>query len=67
LNLVYNTGLPGGSPSYADPYLYQNRLNDYRRADVGFQKYLLMPAQEKHKYYFKNVKELAIDLKFLIF
>jgi hypothetical protein len=37
LNLVYNTGL-GGSPSYADPYLYQNRLNDYRRVDVGFLK-----------------------------
>jgi hypothetical protein len=36
LNLVYNTGLPGGSPSYADPYQYQLRLNDYRRADVGF-------------------------------
>ncbi len=36
LNLVYNTGLPGGSPSYADPYVFQNRLNDYRRADVGF-------------------------------
>jgi len=36
LNLVYNTGLPGGSPSYADPYNYQLRLNDYRRADVGF-------------------------------
>lgn len=36
LNLVYNTGLPGGSPSYADPYLYQSRLKDYRRADVGF-------------------------------
>ena len=36
LNLVYNTGLPGGSPSYADPYKFQNRLNDYRRADVGF-------------------------------
>ena len=36
LNLVYNTGLPGGSPSYADPYQYQNRLRDYRRADVGF-------------------------------
>lgn len=36
LNLVYNTGLPGGSPSYADPYDYQNRLRDYRRADVGF-------------------------------
>lgn len=36
LNLVYNTGLPGGSPSYADPYVYQSRLNDYRRADIGF-------------------------------
>jgi hypothetical protein len=36
LNLVYNTGLPGGSPSYADSYLYQSRLNDYRRADAGF-------------------------------
>ncbi len=36
LNLVYNTGLPGGSPAYADPYDYQLRLNDYRRADAGF-------------------------------
>jgi hypothetical protein len=36
LNLVYNTGLPGGSPSYADPYDYQNRLRDYKRADIGF-------------------------------
>jgi hypothetical protein len=35
LNLVYNTGVPGGSPSYADPYDYQFRLPDYRRADVG--------------------------------
>src|SRR5690606_7055796 len=23
LNLVYNTGLPGGSPAYSDPYDYQ--------------------------------------------
>ncbi len=35
LNLVYNTGVPGGSPSYADPYIFQNRLNDYKRADLG--------------------------------
>ncbi len=35
LNLIYNTGLPGGSPSYADPYEFQSRLPDYRRADVG--------------------------------
>ena len=36
LNLTYNTGVPGGSPSYADAYQYQSRLRDYRRADVGF-------------------------------
>jgi hypothetical protein len=36
MNIVYNTGLPGGSPSYADAYVYQTRLRDYRRADVGF-------------------------------
>jgi hypothetical protein len=30
-----------GGSSYADPYLYQNRLNDYRRVDVGFSKVLL--------------------------
>lgn len=35
LNLVYNTGLPGGSPTYADPYAYTNRLRDYKRADLG--------------------------------
>ncbi len=36
LNLVYNSGLPGGSPSYADSYNYQSRLRAYKRADVGF-------------------------------
>ncbi|WP_073177030.1 TonB-dependent receptor [Flagellimonas flava] len=35
LNLVYNTGVPGGSPNEADPYDFQNRLRDYRRADMG--------------------------------
>ena len=36
LNLVYNTGLPGGSPQFEDPYDYQSRLPDYQRLDVGF-------------------------------
>ena len=36
LNMVYNTGLPGGSPSYVDPYDYQLRLKNYMRADAGF-------------------------------
>ncbi|MEQ6123889.1 carboxypeptidase-like regulatory domain-containing protein [Pseudotenacibaculum sp. MALMAid0570] len=35
LNLVYNSGVPGGAPAYADPYDFQNRLRDYRRADLG--------------------------------
>ena len=35
LNLVYNSGVPGGAPSYTDPYNFQNRLRDYRRADLG--------------------------------
>lgn len=35
LNLVYNSGLPGGSPAFADPYDFQFRLRDYRRADLG--------------------------------
>jgi hypothetical protein len=37
LNLVYNTGLPGGSPSYRSLFV-PKWLNDYRRVDVGFQK-----------------------------
>ena len=35
LNLVYNSGLPGGAPNYADPYNYSGRLRDYKRADLG--------------------------------
>lgn len=65
LNLVYNTGLPGGSPSYADPYLYQNRLNDYRRVDVGFSKVFIdnTTKKENNTGWFKNFKELALGLE----
>ena len=35
MNLVYNTGVPGGSPTYADPYDFQARLGDYKRVDLG--------------------------------
>ncbi len=35
INLVYQTGLPGGSPTGADPLEFQQRLRDYRRADIG--------------------------------
>ncbi len=64
LNLVYNTGLPGGSPSYADPYLYQNRLRDYRRADVGFSK-LLVDRSNSRQYgkWANSFQELAIGVE----
>jgi len=37
INMVYQTGLPGGSPSYADPYEFTElpRLRDYFRSDIG--------------------------------
>lgn len=37
INMVYQTGLPGGSPSFADPYIFSElpRLPDYFRADAG--------------------------------
>jgi hypothetical protein len=64
LNLVYNTGLPGGSPSYADPYLYQNRLNDYRRVDVGFSKVFIdQKIGMSSKKFFKNLKELSLGFE----
>ncbi|HSD06954.1 TonB-dependent receptor [Flavobacterium sp.] len=64
LNLVYNTGLPGGSPSYSDPYLYQNRLNDYRRADVGFSKVFIdQKVGMSTKKFFKHFKELSLGFE----
>jgi hypothetical protein len=63
LNLVYNTGVPGGSPSYTDPYLYQSRLNDYRRADVGFSKVLIDKENISTKKWLKGFKELTIGFE----
>jgi len=64
LNLVYNTGLPGGSPSYADPYDYQLRLRDYRRADVGFS-YVLTEnnAIRPDGHWLKRFKDLSIGME----
>ncbi len=60
LNLVYNTGLPGGSPSYADPYDFQTRLPDYKRADLGVSYVLVHDEKRKERGIFKPFKELAI-------
>lgn len=63
LNLVYNTGLPGGSPSYSDPYLYQNRLNDYRRVDVGFSKVFIDNNKVSKSKLLKDFKELSLGFE----
>jgi hypothetical protein len=64
LNLVYNTGLPGGSPSYADSYDYQNRLRDYRRADAGFSYVFVGQSVKKAEArWLQPFKELSLGLE----
>jgi len=66
LNLVYNTGLPGGSPQFEDPYDYQSRLPDYQRLDVGFF-YALKEANDTFKEnHWLNIFE-SLDVGFEIF
>ena len=63
LNLVYNTGVPGGSPSYADPYEYQIRLRDYRRADLGISYELVNPERTYNSKWKKAFRELSIGFE----
>src|SRR5699024_11012109 len=66
LNGVYNTGLPGGSPKYADPYNYQTRLPSYQRLDAGFSYVFVDPEHPaEKKSWLANFKEL--DIGFEIF
>ena len=63
LNLVFNTGVPGGSPSYTNPYNYQNRLNAYKRADLGIS-YVFKDNVYKNKHsLFKNFKEFSLGVE----
>ena len=63
LNLVYNTGVPGGSPSYADVYKFQERLRDYKRADLGVY-YIFKDANKvKNIGWMSKFKELSVGLE----
>ena len=64
LNLVYQTGVPGGSPSYADPYIFQNRLRDYKRADLGIS-YIFAnkDKQFSRTHWLYNFKELSLGFE----
>ena len=62
--MVYNTGLPGGSPSYADVYKFQNRLRDYRRADAGFS-YVFTEKNGKRNpnHWLQKFKDLSVGFE----
>lgn len=62
LNLVYNTGVPGGSPSFADPYDFQFRLRDYRRADAGFL-YDVVNVEKDYGNWKRHFKALSIGFE----
>ncbi|MFX0558307.1 TonB-dependent receptor [Maribacter sp. CXY002] len=64
LNLVYSTGVPGGSPSYADPYIFQNRLRDYKRADLGIS-YIFVGKEKTHdkNHWLHRFKELSLGFE----
>lgn len=64
LNLVYSTGVPGGSPSYANPYNFQNRLRDYKRADLGIS--YIFVGEEKtfdKNHWLYSFKELSLGFE----
>ena len=65
MNLVYNTGVPGGSPSFADPYQFQSRLPDYKRADIGIS-YALLEGKRPSRY-FRNSRAKNMSIGFEIF
>ncbi len=63
LNLVYQTGVPGGSPSYADPYDFQNRLPDYKRADLGVSYVLVDPNKTYRAKWKQKFQEFAVGVE----
>ena len=63
LNLVFNTGVPGGSPSYASSYDYQNRLNAYKRADLGISYVFTDKNNKNNSPFLKNFKEFSMGVE----
>lgn len=64
LNLVYSTGVPGGSPSYADPYIFQSRLRDYKRADLGISYIFANEGKKQTRgHWLKELKHLSLGFE----
>ncbi len=73
LNLLYQTGVPGGTPNYADPYQENSRgenfrdlrLRDYRRADLGIS-YIIVDQNKRPKKessFFNKFRELNLGVE----
>ncbi len=64
INMVYTTGLPGGSPSYADPYDFQFRLKDYFRSDLGVQYVFVDPnTPARENSWLSEFSELSLGVQ----
>ena len=63
LNLVYNTGVPGGSPAYADPYIFQNRLRDYFRSDIGISYVLVDQNKRPTAAWLEKFKQFSVGVE----
>ncbi len=73
LNLLYQTGTPGGTPNNTDPYqensqgenFRDRRLRDYRRADLGVSYIVVDPNKRpaKESSFFNHFKELSIGIE----
>ena len=63
LNLVYNTGVPGGSPSFADPYAFQNRLKDYFRSDIGISYVFKDNENKSNDKWLEKFKEFSVGIE----
>ncbi len=63
MNLTYNGGIPTGSPSYADPYKYQFRTNDYFRTDLGI--FYVFSEKKQKSRFVKKFKYLSAGLEIL--
>ena len=63
LNLVYNSGVPGGSPSYSNPYQFQSRLGAYKRADLGISYIFVDKNKKATSSWLGNFKELTAGLE----
>jgi len=66
LNMVYQTGLPGGTPSNADPFDFEElpRLPDFFRTDIGVS-YVFVDAEKQFEkgHWLHGFKDLSLGVE----